>query len=123
MSNKIQTVYISGPITGYNLKEVKERFENYESLLRKNGYIPVNPLKDVPDDAPTYGTDYEKYMREDLKNLLSCDAIFQMEGWCSSLECRLENNIATVCSIPLLIYNEAEYIFLVVLSSKMNITI
>lgn len=83
-------IYISGPITGTNIETTRARFEAAEVMLRRQGFTPVNPMKNgLPVDAP-----YEEHMKRDLELLAECDAIYLMNGWERSKGCRMEFNAA-----------------------------
>lgn len=94
-----ETVYISGPITGYDLSERKLAFLKVQHMLEALGYKAVNPLDNgIPDDAP-----YHVHMRADLQMLLDCDAIYMMPGWEQSTGAKLELNVATSCGTRLIL--------------------
>jgi hypothetical protein len=97
-------VYISGPITGIkNLN--KELFDLCEKVLVDNYHIALNPLKAVPfKDNKTYG----QYMREDLKNLLECDAIIMLSDWRKSKGATLELKVAQMCGMRLWKFEDHE---------------
>ena len=81
-------IYISGPITGD--PNYKEKFDKAETSLNNN-YDVVNPTKVVPFDENKTWSDY---MREDIKVLLECNAIYMMKGWQKSKGATLEFIIA-----------------------------
>ena len=68
-------IYISSPITGYNLNERHKFFARIENELTILGYKAVNPMaKPLPDSAP-----HTEHMKEDLRLLLGSKA--QPDGW------------------------------------------
>ena len=68
-------IYISGPISGYDLDERKRTFEEIENCL-SHGYKVFNPLKNgLPDDAT-----WKEHMRADMRMLTDCDAIVFLLG-------------------------------------------
>lgn len=72
---EMKKVFISGPMTGlpnYN----REAFDEAEELLQNAGFTVVNPAKFGIDDM----TDAD-IARIDLNALLSCNYIYQLEGW------------------------------------------
>lgn len=83
-------IYISGKITGLNLDEVRQRFDDAEALLLELGFDVVNPLKNgIADDAP-----WEKHLCKDIELLLPCDAIYMMDNWTDSTGASIEYDIA-----------------------------
>lgn len=83
-------IYISGPITGWNIDGVRTRFKAAEATLEMQGYDAVNPLENgLPEDAP-----YDEHMKRDLEMLAECDAIYMLTGWERSNGCRIEFNAA-----------------------------
>lgn len=87
-------IYISGAIT--KDPAYKEHFERAEIILKKEGYIPVNPVKIgekyVTDhiENPKYGD----YMRADIKALLDCDGIFYLPSASESEGSKVEQAVA-----------------------------
>lgn len=104
-----ERVYISGPITGYDIEERREAFKRVQQELETNGgfkYV-FNPLENgLPAEAHR-----SEHMREDLKQLLKCTCIYFMRGWEKSAGCQLEFNTAT--QIGLSIMTEAHKQWLV----------
>lgn len=88
------TVYISGPIT--NDPDHAEKFAAAFEKLEKAGHDPVNPvciglnLKNKLGREPTR---YE-YMREDIKAMMNCDAIYVLPGWIDSWGACIEIELA-----------------------------
>lgn len=87
----IQTIYISGQITGLVLKEAKANFDQAEALLLEKGYKPLNPLKVNP---PLSSKSWKEYMLEDIAQLFNCEGIFLLDNWQDSKGARIEQFIA-----------------------------
>ena len=51
-----------------------------------------------------------EHMREDLKQLLKCTAIYFMPGWEKSAGCQLEFNIATQIGLAVFLERHKEWI-------------
>lgn len=85
-------VYISLPITGFPLKTVKKRAEQYKRQLQANGYDAITPF-DVCDDPDKT---YAYYMGKDIEALMDCDAIYLAPGWHGSKGCTAEYEVARV---------------------------
>jgi len=93
-------IYISGKITGiedkaYQIfedgeKEVKTIFSTMPVNFSKETLIIVNPMK-LPH---LHDKTWEAYMKEDLKELLSCDAIYMLKGWSESKGAAIEYDLA-----------------------------
>jgi hypothetical protein len=88
-------VYISGPVTGIENKNI-EAFNNAETMLWDDGYFVVNPLKiEVEKENPTWFD----YMKVDIKALLECDYIYMLPNWEKSKVARIEKFIALIFGI------------------------
>ncbi|MFT0409887.1 DUF4406 domain-containing protein [Bacteroides thetaiotaomicron] len=95
----MKKVYISLPISGHNLNDVRRRIEDVSELLKSKGYIPVSPLEVQSNlNAP-----YSELMGNDIKALLECDAIILLDGWENSKGCRLEKYAASLYNKPVFI--------------------
>lgn len=92
----MKKVYISGRISGLPEPMYKKYFADAEHLLTTMGYKAVNPAKrgEVP------GYKWEDYMKEDLKLLCDCDAIYFLPNWMDSKGAIMEHNIAKQPGIP-----------------------
>lgn len=87
----MEKVYISGPISGYDLEERINTFSEEENKLKETYDCEVvNPLTDLPE-----GKSWEEYMLRDLKMMLECDTIAMLPGWENSRGAKLEFLVAT----------------------------
>lgn len=84
-----QRVYVAGPMTG--IPELNfPAFHRAAASLRASGYTVINPAEINPDpDAK-----WEQCMREDIAQLVTCDAIALLPGWQKSRGATLEQHIA-----------------------------
>ena len=90
-------VYISGPITGYDLEERAAEFMWAEMKVQEVGGEPINPMGlGLPDSAS-----WEQHMRHDITLLLTCDGIIMLNGWENSKGARLEMDIAISLGMPI----------------------
>lgn len=99
-------VYISGPISGYDLDERRELFANAaKAVAAELECETVNPMEVVPgceyqcdpgqlSDAPPYIHTWKCWMKYDIIAMMVCDAIVMLPGWEDSNGARLERNIA-----------------------------
>ena len=89
-------VYLSGPMTGWPDKNSKA-FEEAEriaySLGAKGVYNPVTHTKSVD------WTEREQFLHYDLRILLDCDAVVQLEDWNRSWGAARELEVAITCGI------------------------
>jgi len=89
LNKKEVKVYISGKVTGLDIKVVEKKFEGYEGFLSAIGLEPVNPLKKVTRD-----TTWDAQMQECIQILFTCDAIYMAGNWMSSRGARIEHKLA-----------------------------
>jgi hypothetical protein len=82
-------VYISGKISGLELKEAIEKFSEAAQLAESIGLIPINPLDNV-DLTKTW----EQHMIKDIELLFQCQAIFLLDNWKESRGARIEKAIS-----------------------------
>lgn len=82
--------YICGPMTGY-LEWNFPAFNKAAEHLQKLGHTTVNPVDINPDTA----TPWIECMKEDLRALIDCDAIYMLNGWNKSKGATLEYVVAT----------------------------
>lgn len=95
---KKKRLYLSLPISGYDIDERRETAMKMEVRLRGAGYEVFNPLGHQWKDGLTHC----EYMRRDIKSLLECDVIFFMKGFNRSLGCCTELNVAMACGLDVM---------------------
>lgn len=87
-----KSVYISLPITGFPLTQVKRKAGQIKRLLQAKGFIPLSPL----DIAPEPDKPISYYMGRDIMALMECQAVFFCRGWEKSNGCLLEYHAAQI---------------------------
>ena len=95
---KSKRVYISGPISGYDMAERRESFQRAATRFRRQGYEVVNPFElGVPDASP-----WSVHMRADIAALMRCDIIYMLPGWYTSRGATIERNLAEMLGIKVM---------------------
>lgn len=91
-------VYITGPMSGYEEFNFPA-FNRVEKLLRGTyGYKHVvNPAK----LHPTTDLPRAEFLKQDLRELIACDAVFLLKGWEKSRGATLEAFVAYVLGLRL----------------------
>jgi len=93
----MKRVYLSGPITGYDIAERTILFSYFEEFVNSlPQFEAVNPLH---NGVPQQEDNREEHMRTDIRNLLGCDYIYMLPDWHKAEGCRLELSVATTCGI------------------------
>lgn len=82
-------IYLSGPMTGMPQHNFPA-FNAEAARLRALGYDVVNPVDINPDP----GTPWHDCLRNDLKELLTCDTLALLDGWMISQGAHLELHVA-----------------------------
>ena len=98
---KRKRIYISIPISGHDLEEVKEKARGIRKCLLLdefdwgkgwNSTDVITPFDVCSEpDKP-----YSYYMGKDIEALLECDAIYLCEGWQKSKGCMAEFEVARI---------------------------
>ncbi len=83
-------VYISIPISGYDVGEVQEHADIVKSHLSRKGYTVISPFEIYAGKNPTY-TDH---ILANLEKLFECDAVYICNSWRESKGCRIEHKVA-----------------------------
>ena len=87
MNTRIKT-YLRGPMTG--LPDLNfPAFFAAAAALRAAGIHVINPAE---DGKP--GLEWHEYLRQDIRDLIDCQAIHMLQGWQASKGARLELHIA-----------------------------
>ena len=89
MSDKGNRIYCAGPMTGYKDKNFPA-FNKAAEELRELGWEVINPVDINPDPE----ADWHECMRKDIAELVTCDAIFMLNGWADSSGATKEHTIA-----------------------------
>lgn len=91
-------MYVSLPITGYDLKERRETaiskgHEASLQLMKEKGYTQVDVVTpfDVCKDTDK---PYEELIGMDITALMTCDHMVLLQGWKNSRGCRIEKAVA-----------------------------
>ena len=93
-------IYISIPISNRDFAAQQTTAREIAEKLRELGHEPVNPF-DTPE-APQGLSEKERYayyMGEDLKRLLTCDAVLFCKGHEKSRGCRIEQQAAYIMGV------------------------
>jgi hypothetical protein len=93
----MKKVYIAGKISGLDFDEVKKKFNEAENLLKDKGYDTFNPIN-LSDNFTTW----TEGMKECIKQLLECDAIYLMNDWRLSRGATLEKIISNFLGIEVI---------------------
>lgn len=98
---KRKRIYISIPISGHDLEEVKAKardirerllWDVFELKKGQNHPDVITPF----DVCPEPDKSYSYYMGKDIEALLECDAIFLCKGWQNSKGCMAEFEVAKI---------------------------
>ena len=90
-------IYVSGRIKDY--PGYLEHFQRACHILAMGGQEPVNPCDVVLEPLET---NYQNYMKADIRLLLDCEAIYMLEGWEQSTGARCEHLVAAMCGLQVL---------------------
>ena len=95
--------YISGKITGYDLKFARDKFHATSLLLIQAGRTPINPF-----DLSVYHPDktWDDYMLDDIRGLFKCESIVMHSDWEQSKGARIEHFIAQELGLEILTETE-----------------
>ena len=94
-------LYLSGPMTGlpeFNFPAFRAEAER----LRALGYAVTNPAEINTDTT----TPWQECLRQDLREMLDCDAIALMPGWEQSRGANLELHVAHRVGMQILFTKE-----------------
>lgn len=96
-------IYISIPISGHDIAIQSKLAELIAERLELRGHTPINPFS--TPTAPEHLSEKEKYayyMGEDMKLLLTCDAIYMVDRqWNKSKGCSIEHNAACIMNMEM----------------------
>ncbi len=95
---KMTKCYIAGKVTGLPEAEYRKKFHKAEIAVAILGYEPVNPVE-LPHN---HDKTWESYMREAIKAMMDCDAIYLLPDWEQSTGARIEAALAFHLNIKIL---------------------
>ena len=87
-------IYISLPITGYDLQERKQYAENVNEKLQQ--IYPDGEIITPFDVCTDLSLPYEELIGKDIAALLTCDMVYTCKGSNDSKGCRLERYAALI---------------------------
>ena len=93
-------VYISGPMTGKPDYNRAAFFRAAEALKKKGCYVPGHTAWMVDQLSRV------DYMRMALQMMLTCDAIYLLKGWKTSLGALQEFSVAQLCGLKIITEEE-----------------
>lgn len=99
-------IYIAGPITS-KPKTYKKSFAAAEKRLKALGFTVINP---AALDNPKKPMDWIACMKRDIPLLLSCEAIYMLNGWWKSVGATLEHTIAEAMNITDVDYRNTDVV-------------
>ena len=80
-------IYISLPISGKDIEEVKLKARETAVLLEEDGHIPITPFEVSPNPnatpfevSPNPNATYAEHMGKDIQALLECDAAMFLQS-------------------------------------------
>lgn len=91
--NYRKRVYISLPISGYDLEERQKTAMAMETKLRGQGFDVFSPL----GDGWVAGLTTNEYMERDIRMLLDCDVVMFLNNFNRSAGCHTELCVAMAC--------------------------
>lgn len=102
-------LYISLPITGRDLDNVKRHAKKVKGIWEERGYEVVTPFELVEDDnGEMEPLAYYAYcMGKCVEALLACDGIVMCKGWFDSKGCRTEYSVAEIYGMERMLDNTA----------------
>lgn len=90
--------YIAGKIGNLPEEEYKANFEWAKGEVYSLGFEPVSPV-DLPHN---HSKTWSDYMKEDLVEMLKCDAVYALRNWRTSPGATIEINTALAIGINII---------------------
>ena len=89
-------IYLSRPMAGYE-ENNHPAFEKECQRLRKAGFDVVSPHElEAADES------WDSWLRADLREMLTCEAVVTLPGWQASRGARLETSVAIMVGMPVM---------------------
>jgi len=90
-------IYISGKITGIE-EQAPSIFNIAERTLQEEGHETVNPMT----LNHNHDKSWKSYMKEDVKAMMDCDAIYMISNWKESKGAKIELEIAILMELDVI---------------------
>lgn len=104
-------LYLAGPMTGYPDHNFPA-FAGAAAALRERGHNVLSAHEILHDGLPgdLANLPHERYLRDDLKEMLECDGIVLLPGWPRSTGARLELSTALALKMTVFFYLAGELV-------------
>ncbi len=103
MELKQLKIYIAGKMNG--IPEFNEpMFRRAQEMIEKQGNIGINPH--VINQGLDHSTQKSLCMKNDIRELIECDAIMMLDGWRESKGAKLEFEISQYLGLEVAYYFE-----------------
>lgn len=100
-------IYISGKISGIE-NEAHAIFQRAENELKQLGFEPINPMALNHE----HDKSWHSYMKEDVKALCDCNAIYMLSNWADSKGAIIEHTIAMYLGLDV-IYESTKHMHII----------
>jgi len=104
MTNK--RIYIAGAISG--ISNYEYNFNSAEQYLRRRGFeLVVNPVNIADNyskklNLPIPKIPYNSFFKQDINELMHCDAVFMLKGWEHSMGAKAEHAVAVALGMEII---------------------
>lgn len=92
----MKRIYLAGPMTGHD-NDNRDAFNAEAARLRALGFVVINPaeLNEAFPNRP-----YVWYMKRDIQEMVTCDAVALLANWYSSRGTNIEYKLARDLEMP-----------------------
>ena len=112
----MKKIYISGKISGIE-KQARKLFAEAENELKAKGFEPVNPMI----ISHNHDKNWRSFIKEDVKALCGCDAIFMLNNWRDSKGATIELSIANYLELDVIHQHSSDHIELLLKNQKLQL--
>ena len=95
---KTKKCYIAGKIGDLPEEIYKANFERAKEQVIALGYEPISPV----ELEHAHDKSWNSYMKEDLRHMLNCHAVFAQRNWRLSPGATIEINLALAVGIDII---------------------
>jgi hypothetical protein len=90
--------YIAGKIGNLPVHDYTENFNNAEKEVTDLGYFPISPIF----LEHNHDKSWQSYMKEDIRALTLCDAVYCLRNWRDSQGATIEIELALKLGIKII---------------------